>query len=252
MDSVDSDENGHLGNDMSIDGSLPLDDSINYLFREQDTFPRIGANYQVEIPNLVRKSEYLSFARNVANGENGPMKFFRGLPVPVFIVSQDHVTSREENAEVIQNLEVLSNDPSNAVLDNGVTIGGSGGAVLEDRMDQCRFPGHGIVPGFASDSWNDLEKKCLLLGLYIFEKNFVQLRRLLENKNMGDILSFYYGEFYRSHEYCRWSECRKMRSRRAVFGQKIFTGLRQQELQSRLLPSVSEECKDALLEVRVA
>ncbi|XP_027116316.1 uncharacterized protein [Coffea arabica] len=247
MVSLDSDENGHLSNEMMIDASLPSGDSIGCdLFREQEIFPRVGANYQVEVPILVQKSEYLSLVKNVANTENGPVELNWGLPIPVFMVSQDRA---KENAKVSQSLEVFSTDDSNAVLDNGVPVGESCGAVLEDRRDQCIFPGCSIVPGCANGSWIDLEKKCFLLGLYIFEKNFVQLRRFIESKNMGDILSFYYGEFYRSHDYCRWSECRKMRGRRGVFGQKIFTGLRQQELLSRLFPRVSGKCKNALLEV---
>ncbi|XP_027368688.1 uncharacterized protein LOC113874674 [Abrus precatorius] len=47
----------------------------------------------------------------------------------------------------------------------------------------------------------------------------------------------------------RWSGCRKMRSRKCIYGQKIFTGPRQQELLSRLLTNMSEECHKKLLEV---
>ncbi|KAL3534122.1 hypothetical protein ACH5RR_002583 [Cinchona calisaya] len=187
-------------------------------FGEKHIFPRVGDNYQAEIPKLVQKSQYnLFIAKNEADTENG-----RDLPIPRYAVRQDHETLREEHAEE-----------------------------LEERMVQCKFlENYSIFPGCATGIlWNDLEKKCFLLGLYIFEKDFVQLRRFLERKTMGDILSFYYGEFYLSHEYCRWSKSRKMRSRRGVFGQNIFTGLRQQELLSRLLPRVSKECNKALIEV---
>lgn len=66
---------------------------------------------------------------------------------------------------------------------------------------------------------------------------------------MGEILSFYYGTFYGSEKYRKWSECRKIKSKRSVYGQRIFTGMRQQELLSRLQPHVSEESQNTLLEV---
>lgn len=87
------------------------------------------------------------------------------------------------------------------------------------------------------------------LGLYIFGKNLVAVKKFVNSKEMGDILAFYYGKFYRSDGYRRWSECRKLRSRRSIHGQKIFTGWRQQELLSRLLSHVSQECQSVLLEV---
>ncbi|KAL3505750.1 hypothetical protein ACH5RR_031132 [Cinchona calisaya] len=245
MDFMESDENGHLSNDMSIDQSPPLHEPIGCgLFKEQDIFPRIGASYQVEVPQLVQRSEYLYFLKNVENTEN---EYLMGLSIPVTVLNQDY--GREESKEVVENLEFVNKDPLNVELHNRVQAGGSGDVVLEDKMELCRFPDFCFVPSSSNAAWSDLGKKCFLLGLYIFEKNFVQLRRFLESKAMGDILSFYYGEFYRSNEYCRWSECRKLKSKRFVFGQKIFTGLRLQEFLSRLIPSVSEECKNALLEV---
>ncbi|ONI28326.1 hypothetical protein PRUPE_1G138400 [Prunus persica] len=65
---------------------------------------------------------------------------------------------------------------------------------------------------------------------------------------MGHVLSFHYGKFYRSHRYIRWAKCQKLRSRRCKFGPRIFSGLRQQELLSRLLPHMAEECQNTLLE----
>ncbi|KAK3189763.1 hypothetical protein Dsin_029324 [Dipteronia sinensis] len=108
--------------------------------------------------------------------------------------------------------------------------------------------GYRLVPGSAGNTWSDNDEASFLLGLYIFGKNLVQVTKFVESKRMGEILSFYYGKFYRSDKYRRWSECRKIRSRRFIYGQRIFTGLRQQELLSRLLLHVSEECKKSLLE----
>jgi hypothetical protein len=100
-----------------------------------------------------------------------------------------------------------------------------------------------------SVTWSDADTKSFLLGLFIFGKNFVQIKRILDNKGMGEILSFYYGKFYKSDGYRRWSECRKIKGRNCIIGQKLFTGLRQRELLSRLICRVCTETQDALLQV---
>ncbi|ONK78656.1 uncharacterized protein A4U43_C02F21080 [Asparagus officinalis] len=69
---------------------------------------------------------------------------------------------------------------------------------------------------------------------------------------MGDVLSFYYGKFYRSDAQRRWVECRKTKSRKCILGHRIFTGWRQQELLSRLLSSRSKEVQETLIEVTKA
>jgi hypothetical protein len=100
-----------------------------------------------------------------------------------------------------------------------------------------------------SVTWSDADTKSFLLGLFIFGKNFVQIKRILDNKGMGEILSFYYGKFYKSDGYRRWSECRKIKGRNCIIGQRLFTGLRQRKLLSRLIPHVSKESQDNLLQV---
>ncbi|KAK2365032.1 arginine-glutamic acid dipeptide repeat protein [Trifolium repens] len=97
--------------------------------------------------------------------------------------------------------------------------------------------------------WSDADTKSFLLGLFIFGKNFVQIKRFLDNKGMGEILSFYYGKFYNSDGYRRWSECRKIKGRNCIIGQRLFTGLRQRKLLSRLISHVSKESQDNLLQV---
>ncbi|XP_039048707.1 uncharacterized protein LOC120189504 [Hibiscus syriacus] len=85
--------------------------------------------------------------------------------------------------------------------------------------------------------------------VYIFGKDFRLIKQFIESKEMGDILSFYYGAFYRSDRYCRWSDGQKKITRRNVYGRKIFTGWRQQELLSRLLTHVPEELQNDFQEV---
>ncbi|KAG8658823.1 hypothetical protein MANES_03G193900v8 [Manihot esculenta] len=126
-------------------------------------------------------------------------------------------------------------------------------SLQEDKKNQMHqqhgCKGYLMVPGTLGVAWNDLEEASFLLGLYIFGKNLVQVKKFVESTEMGDILSFYYGKFYRSERYHRWSECRKVRSRRCIYGQRIFTGSTQQELLSRLFLHVSAECKNGLMEV---
>ncbi|KAG2402331.1 uncharacterized protein HKW66_Vig0235270 [Vigna angularis] len=100
-----------------------------------------------------------------------------------------------------------------------------------------------------NNSWSDADVKSFLLGLFIFGKNFVQIKRFLENKEMGEILSFYYGKFYMSDEYCRWSDCKKIKGRKCITGDKLFSGQKHIELLFRLTGRVSEERKDALQQV---
>ncbi|KAF3795765.1 hypothetical protein EJ110_NYTH04478 [Nymphaea thermarum] len=109
-----------------------------------------------------------------------------------------------------------------------------------------------LVPGDLGGSWNDIEYEAFLLGLYIFGKNFVQVKKFVETKSMGDILSFYYGIFFKTDAYQRWSECQKIRSKRSIHGHRLFHGLRQQELLSRLNPHISENSKKILVETSEA
>ncbi|URE00841.1 hypothetical protein MUK42_20187 [Musa troglodytarum] len=108
--------------------------------------------------------------------------------------------------------------------------------------------GYNPFPGMPSSSWSEDESQSFLLGLYIFGKNLVQVKNFVGCKKMGDILSYYYGKFYRSDAYRRLSECRKVRSRRCILGHRIFTGWRQQEILSRVLPKIPKEVQDSLLE----
>ncbi|KAG0452551.1 hypothetical protein HPP92_025215 [Vanilla planifolia] len=104
------------------------------------------------------------------------------------------------------------------------------------------------LPGSPNSSWTEEEMQSFILALHIFGKNFIQVKKFMENKRMEDIISLYYGKFFRSDAYHRWSECRKSISKRSIFGQRIFTGWRQHELLSRVLTVASKDLRDSLLE----
>ncbi|XP_057866481.2 uncharacterized protein LOC131073967 [Cryptomeria japonica] len=106
-----------------------------------------------------------------------------------------------------------------------------------------------IVPGRSSAPWSKIEEDLFILGLYIFGKNFNPVKRFVQTKEIKDILSYYYGIFFRTESYCRWAESRKTRSRKCIQGQRIFSGWRQQELLTRLLPHISDSSKDEVPEI---
>ncbi|RDX97653.1 hypothetical protein CR513_19554, partial [Mucuna pruriens] len=245
------------------------------VFGDPDIFPRVGEQYQVEVPPLISKSDYYWFLRNSHEAESTAStlhKFRVGLPIPIIWIKENAcksngVTNKIESSklecikETLNGLDYDKLKPNLEAVDttlvNGMKLGESGNSNMQQETkiemhEKHRNKGHCLVPGSASDTWNEIEEASFILGLYIFGKNLVQVKRFLGNKKMGDILSFYYGNFYKSDKYQRWSGCRKIRSRKCIYGQKIFTGPRQQELLSRLLPTVSEECYNKLLEVSKA
>ncbi|KAH9300786.1 hypothetical protein KI387_012369, partial [Taxus chinensis] len=103
-----------------------------------------------------------------------------------------------------------------------------------------------MVPGSPSEPWTETEEDVFILALYIFGKNFTAVQSFMETKKMKDILLYYYSKFYGTESYCRWSESRKVKSRKCFQGQRIFSGWRQQELSTRLLPHVPEHLKDKI------
>lgn len=103
-----------------------------------------------------------------------------------------------------------------------------------------------MVPGSPPEAWTKTEEDVFLLALYIFGKNFTSVQSFMETKKMKDILVYYYTKFYGTESYCRWAESRKIKSRKCFQGQRIFSGWRQQELSTRLLPHVPDHLKDKI------
>ncbi|XP_047336751.1 uncharacterized protein LOC124940286 isoform X2 [Impatiens glandulifera] len=200
-----------------------LSEEEHYLFGDPRISPRVGDNYQVEIPSLLSDFEYDSYVKNPIKEDFKsnlvPSDFLVGLPVSVMWIDDDKNMGKH--------------------IQEGVNV-----KETDRKMENCC-----LVPGEAGDSLNDVEEAGFILGLYVFGKNLVQVKRLVENKTMGTILSFYYGKFYRSNGYRRWSEGRKTRTRKFVQGHRIFSGFRQQELLSRLSAFVSEEDRNRLSQV---
>ncbi|TKY66193.1 hypothetical protein E2542_SST09060 [Spatholobus suberectus] len=204
-------------------GSPDISDVVGAL----QSNPRVGEEYQVEVPSMIKESERLQLRMNPADSEvmlDNSLDFAIGLPISV--------TWMHNEVEDSGDAESLAN------IDGDKNSGQPG-----------KSKNYALAPGALSNSWREADAKSFLLGLFIFGKNFIQIKKLLENKGMGEILSFYYGKFYKSDEYRRWSDCRKIKGRKCIIGQKLFTGQRQHELLSRLIPHVSKESQDTLLQV---
>ncbi|CAA0817485.1 Unknown protein [Striga hermonthica] len=210
-------------------------------FGEPEISPRTGDEYQAIVPSLVQ-----SHSTKCTKSENEPISYqkkFIGLPIIVMWIStfKSHESGpqgRSKSGPNIHNKVIKADSPEE--LNDLPTA---------EKIRKCGGQGYLLVPGLAEACWNALEKESFLLGLYIFEKNFVNVRRFVETKEMGDVLSFYYGKFYGSHEYQRWSDCRKAKGKKGIYGERIFSGMRQQELLNRILPGIPEESRNAVLEM---
>ncbi|XP_042018580.1 uncharacterized protein LOC121766368 [Salvia splendens] len=220
-------------------------------FGEPDILPRIGDEYQAELPPLIRKPIHMPYTET---GLHSLQDFFMGLSIPLIWIDlgksdgpQTVQGSRHPSHKNVIEVGTLCNGDSEPSHNSVKGVVKSLPVVVNIPM--CIDEGHRLVPGLPSERWNDAEKASFLLALYLFDKNFVEVRRFVGSKGMGAILLFYYGEFYGSDAYRRWSEGQKSKSKKCVYGQRIFSGSRQQEFLSRLLSRVSEECKSALLEV---
>ncbi|KAK1292332.1 hypothetical protein QJS10_CPB17g01380 [Acorus calamus] len=209
----------HINNASANQNGSPESSGI---FEEPQVSPRIGKEYQVLIPLLIPESERLQISQQS--------------------ISFDGTIANHRPSHV--EVSVCKTKPVDDYLENGRKFRGSVGSQLDVKPYwECK-----ATSCSSGVSWSSGQKESFLLGLYIFGKNLSQVMRFVESKGMGDVLSFYYGKFYRSEEHCRWSKCRKMWSRKSIHRQRIFTGWRQQELLSRLMSQVSKESQNSLLE----
>lgn len=270
---IDADEDGSPEQSVSQENSEICDE-----FSDPEVSPRVGEEYQVEVPPLLLKSDinWLQSCKEAEIQDSSLHDFFVGLPVQVMWISEEadwmERKLREDTVEKCNGNEDLKaesfkneqiGDGAKSKIEameitEGSTLKVSKAADLalpieivlatekdhKDNINRCH-----LVPGVSGEPWSNIEEASFLLGLYIFGKNLVLVKKFVGSKQMGDILSFYYGRFYRSEKYRRWSECRKARGRKCIYGQRLFKGWRQQELVSRLLLHIGEDNKNKLMEV---
>ncbi|CAA3009799.1 uncharacterized protein LOC111375981 isoform X1 [Olea europaea subsp. europaea] len=192
---------------------------LYYIFGDPEMLPKVGVEYQADVPSLIPGSHHLQRE------------------------------TRKSYPQITLNIQYAK---VHAALDNGKEIGGSINhqpMSAGDSMDIELVSAQGRKVNSQSEAWTTIERDSFLLGLYFFGKNLMVVRKFVETKDMGDMLAHYYGNFYKSSDYQRWSESRKLKSRRYVHGQWILAGWRQREFLSRLFCHVSEECQTRLTEV---
>nr|XP_043611080.1 uncharacterized protein LOC122582722 [Erigeron canadensis] len=196
------------------------------IFGEPLKTSRIGDKYQAQIPSLMTENERLQlicFPFGQHDKTDVQNQFGFGLPIPVTWVQNQH-----------------KNKEKSAKGKSGILGSGTGSDL---------FP---VPCSLGEESWSEIEHKSFLLGLYIFGKKFCLVNRFMGNKGMQNVISYYYGKFYRSDEHQKWSMYLKKRGRKSTPGKNMFKGWRRQELLSRLLPHVTDECKTHLTEVSSA
>ncbi|MFS8001087.1 hypothetical protein Hanom_Chr13g01186071 [Helianthus anomalus] len=80
--------------------------------------------------------------------------------------------------------------------------------------------------------------------------NLHVLNKFMGDKDLPNVIRYYYGKFYRSGEHHNWSiYLSKERIKKSLPGKKILRGWRLQELLPRLLSNVTDECKASLTQV---
>ncbi|CAB4315635.1 unnamed protein product [Prunus armeniaca] len=256
MESAQPDHVGDCIKETSIKHLFyPGTPGISNVFGERQVSPRVGDKYQVEIPLMNVEAEKLKLLTNPADSKNIEDKGLESPTNPDDAVnakrSQETRNSKKNRTRIKKKSSELKVEPLEFGLAQGEESRAEnlGPRLVEEDLNQsirskCCYP----VPDSSRSTWSDAEVDGFLLGLYIFGKNFYQVQRFIEHKDMGEILSFYYGKFYRSESHRRWSECRKIRRKKCITGEKIFTGWRQRELLSRLVPHVAEEFQKTLSE----
>lgn len=242
---------------------------------DQEPQPRVGEEYQAEIPELMTE--------NGLQDVEGPIDSSNcwsvGLPVLVMWVYVDGEATESEAMKTRRNRDSvniyeLADTEENQILLNDeeaqykVDLSGTvfnypketrqimsklqlevGGRKTDVNFCLPLKKGGHFLPGLATNALQGIDYDSFLLGLYIFGKNLRLVKQFVGSRKMGDILANYYGKFYRTAEYLRWSQSRKMKTRRCIQGERIFTGWRLHELLSRIFSHVSEESKRLLIEV---
>ncbi|XP_010414949.1 PREDICTED: uncharacterized protein LOC104701024 [Camelina sativa] len=207
----------------------PMEDSsdVEYVCGDPKVDIRVGDDYQVEIPPMMSESQRAALLSNHLDSDSS-CSFLVGLPVEVMWIDtkcRDKHGLRDDDVDMNESLKSLKRKRSRR--------GGSDGNLVSRQRMNLE-----AVPGKSSSSWEELEVDGFVLGLYTFGKDFAQVKRLLERKEIGDILSFYYGKFYKSAKYKIWS---KKRRKRCIQGKKLYSDWRLQLLLSRLVPCIRDE-----------
>uniref|UniRef100_A0A0D9VTY4 SANT domain-containing protein n=1 Tax=Leersia perrieri TaxID=77586 RepID=A0A0D9VTY4_9ORYZ len=248
----------------------------------------IGKAYQAEIPNLASEDERRQYMSNTSNscmalGYDCPIPIV-WVPPNEFNKKEEEIqmqhsseikatassgegvsqmtsvgptsTNTSEHCSTYQDRHpelpvdlVVSN--CHQEHDDQLASCSTGGGLDSDKAmtDQGETEEFIPVPNSSTSFWSEQETELFLLGLYIFGKNLHLLSRFVGSKTVGDVLSYYYGKFYKGEAYKRWSDCRKAKIRRCILGERIFIGWRRDQLVSRLKSKILQEAHALLDEM---
>ncbi|GJS24306.1 homeodomain-like protein [Tanacetum coccineum] len=191
------------------------------IFGEPQKTTRIGDEYQAQIPSLMTKNDEVKI--------DDQDHFDFGLSIPVTWVRSQHKKKKKNKKKERIAIEAK----------------GKSGKIGSKRKNRLLA----LPCSSVEESWSVIEQDSFILGLYIFGKNLRVVNQFMGNKGMPHVISFYYGKFYRSEQHQKWSMYIKKRRTKSSPGRKTLRGWRRQELLSRLLPNISDECKTRLTQV---
>ncbi|GKB00777.1 homeodomain-like protein [Tanacetum coccineum] len=198
------------------------------IFGEPQKTARVGDEYQAQIPSLMNKNEQLKLisspdCHDAKTDVQNNFKFDLSIPITWI---HNHRQKKEETLMEIQ-----------AKGKSGILGSGTDNGLL-------------AVPCLSiEESWSLIEQDSFILGLYIFGKNLRVVNKFMGNKGMPHVLSYYYGKFCKSDQHQKWSTYSKKILIKYSPGKKFLKGWRRQELLSRLLAHVTDECKTRLTQV---
>lgn len=204
--------------------------------------PRVGDEFQAEIPPILSASQralFLSTPPLPLDDDSSSYSFLIGQPVQVTWIDNKHPNGQangDDNDDDVDMNQSLKSFRAKRSRCSAKSDKKNPKSKKKQRLKNLE-----AVPEIPSNSWEDHEVASFVLGLYTFGKNFTQVKKFMETKRTGEILLFYFGKFYNSAGYHTWSDSRKKRSRKCVYGRKLYSGWRQQQMLSRLIPSVSDE-----------
>ncbi|KAM0947688.1 hypothetical protein DsansV1_C07g0070101 [Dioscorea sansibarensis] len=187
---------------------------------EPTAFPRIGEEHQARIPPLLTEKERLQERQrpvSVESPEHDENSIESGFFIPVKWVNKkgdQNQLEQDENTEHAQIEPVLFTP----------------------------------LPCSGVSSWSCLERESFLLGLYIFGKDLLQVKNFMNEDSLNNVLFYYYGRFYGSDSYKKWTKGKKIQRKRCGRGKELFTDKCLRKFLGRILPSMSKEAKRILRE----
>ncbi|CAH2038512.1 unnamed protein product [Thlaspi arvense] len=227
-----------------VEETAVMEDSsdVEFAFGDPLVEPRVGDEFQIEIPPMMSASKRAAYLSTPLALDDSSYSFLTGLPVQVMWMDK-HKKGQgngDDNVDMNQSLRSFKTRRSRC----SAKMRGESDKNSESKKQRLNLE---VVPEIPSSSWEDSEVASFVLGLYTFGKNFTQVKKFMEKKGTGDIMLFYYGKFYNSAKFHSWSESRKKRNRKCVYGRKLYSGWRQQQLLSRLIPSIPDESQKQML-----